>query len=86
MVSALAITNGRVVTPEGLIDGGVLVREGRIAAIGSFATPADAETVDAKGKLIAPGLIDVGVRTDFGDEVDHRLSGNPWPGPPWWPG
>jgi len=61
MVSALAITNGRVVTPGGLIDGGVLVRDGRIAAIGAIDLPADVETIDAKGKLIAPGLIDVGV-------------------------
>lgn len=61
MVNVLAVTGGRVVTPEGIIDGGVLVREGRIAAIGSFETPADAETIDAKGKLVAPGLIDVGV-------------------------
>ena len=61
MVSALAITNGRVVTPDGLIDGGVLVRDGRIAAIGSFDMPADADGIDARGKLIAPGLIDVGV-------------------------
>ena len=61
MVSALAVTGGRMVTPEGLIDGGVLMRDGRIAAIGSFETPSDAETIDAKGKLITPGLIDVGV-------------------------
>jgi len=61
MVSALAITNGRVVTPDGLIDGGVLVRDGRIAAIGSFDMPVDADGIDARGKLIAPGLIDVGV-------------------------
>ena len=61
MVSALAITGGRVVTPEGIVNGGVLVRDGRIAAVGSFDTPPDAETIDAKGKLVAPGLIDVGV-------------------------
>jgi len=61
MVTNLAVTGGRVVTPEGLISGGVLVRDGRIVAIGTFDTPADAETIDARGKLIAPGLIDVGV-------------------------
>jgi dihydroorotase len=61
MVSVLAITGGRVVTPGGLIDGGVLVRDGRIAAVGAFDLPADAERIDAKGALIAPGLIDVGV-------------------------
>ena len=61
MVSALAITGGRIVTPEGVVDGGVLVRDGRIAAIGAFDIPGDAERIDAAGKLIAPGLIDVGV-------------------------
>ena len=61
MVSALAITGGRLVTPSGLIEGGVLVRDGRIAATGGFDVPADAEWIDAKGGLIAPGLIDVGV-------------------------
>ena len=61
MVTSLALTGGRVVTPEGLIDGGVLVRDGRIAAVGMFETPPDAERIDARGKLIAPGLIDVGV-------------------------
>jgi dihydroorotase len=61
MVSVLAITGGRVVTPDGLIDGGVLVRDGRIAAVGAFDVPADAERIDARGALIAPGLIDVGV-------------------------
>lgn len=61
MVSALAITGGRVVTPEGIVEGGVLVRDGRIAAVGAFDMPSDAETIDARGKLVAPGLIDVGV-------------------------
>lgn len=61
MVGALAITGGRVVTPERVAEGGVLVRDGRIAAIGSFDVPSDAIAIDASGKLIAPGLIDVGV-------------------------
>jgi len=61
MVSALAITGGRVVTPQGLVEGGVLVRDGRIAAVGGFDLPGDVERIDARGALIAPGLIDVGV-------------------------
>lgn len=61
MVSALAITGGRVVTPEGVTNGGVLVRDGRIAAMGSFDVPSDVTAIDASGKLIAPGLVDVGV-------------------------
>jgi dihydroorotase len=61
MVSALAIIGGRVVTPQGLVEGGVLVRDGRIVAVGGFDVPADVERIDARGALIAPGLIDVGV-------------------------
>lgn len=60
-MSALAITGGRVVAPDGLINGGVLIRDGRIVAVGTFDVPADAERIEAKGALIAPGLIDVGV-------------------------
>lgn len=61
MVSDLAIINGRVVTPDGIIDGGVLVRDRYIAAIGGFDVPAGIEQIDARGALIAPGLIDIGV-------------------------
>ncbi|HWI85852.1 MAG TPA: amidohydrolase family protein [Sphingomonas sp.] len=61
MVGPLAIRGGRVVTPAGLVEGGLFVRDGRIAAIGAFDVPDGAQIVDAAGKLIAPGLIDVGV-------------------------
>jgi dihydroorotase len=58
----LAILNGRVVDPEAgsVTQGGILVRDRRIAAVGRFEIPADAETLDARGALIAPGLVDVG--------------------------
>jgi dihydroorotase len=61
MVNDLAILNGRVVTPDGIAEGGVLVRDGHIAAIGTFELPEGVERIDAKSKLIAPGLIDIGV-------------------------
>jgi dihydroorotase len=61
VVSPLAITGGRVLTAQGLVNGGVLVRDGRIAAIGAFDLPEDAERIDARGAIVAPGLIDVGV-------------------------
>lgn len=60
-MTPLVLRNGRIVTPGGVIEGGVLVRDGRIAAIGSFEAPADARTIDARGRLIAPGIVDVGV-------------------------
>ncbi len=58
----VTITNGRLVLPTGEPQAGALrCVEGRIAALGDF-TPHDGDTViDAKGKLIAPGLVDLGV-------------------------
>jgi dihydroorotase len=61
MVGDLAITHGRVVTADGIVEGGVFVRDGRIAALGGFHPPEGATIIDARGRLIAPGLIDVGV-------------------------
>ncbi|MDO6413406.1 amidohydrolase family protein [Sphingomonas sp. BIUV-7] len=57
----LAILNGRIITPSGVIEGGVLCRDGRIEAVGAFDVPADAERIDARGKYVAPGIVDVGV-------------------------
>ena len=57
----LAILGGRVVMPDGERSGGLLIRDGRIAAIGTFDVPADAERIDAAGALILPGLVDIGV-------------------------
>lgn len=59
----IAITGGRVVTVTGgtLEAGTVLVREGRIWAVGAcgaVAIPPGAEVVDARGKWVTPGLID----------------------------
>jgi len=39
----------------------VLIRGDRIEAVGKFDLPADAETLDAKGAIIAPGIVDLGV-------------------------
>ncbi|MDB5662404.1 MAG: dihydroorotase [Sphingomonas bacterium] len=58
----LAILGGRLVDTAGgtLRDGGVLVRDRRIAAVGTFEVPADADRIDARGALIAPGIVDLG--------------------------
>lgn len=57
---SLAITHARVLTmgPAGEIaDGTVIVRDGRIVAVGAgLAPPAGAEIVDAKGAIVTPGL------------------------------
>jgi imidazolonepropionase-like amidohydrolase len=57
----IAIVGGRVLPVSGpAIDNGtVLIRDGKIAAVGAnVAVPAGAQTIDARGKTVTPGLID----------------------------
>ena len=60
--AALTITNGLLVLPDGAPrKGAIRCEAGRIAALGAI-TPLPGDTVvDAKGALIAPGLVDFGV-------------------------
>lgn len=58
----LTITGGTLVTPDGLVEGALRLEEGLIAAMGADAQPqAHDETLDARGRLVAPGLVDLGV-------------------------
>jgi dihydroorotase len=60
----LLIRNGRVIDPANGVDapGDVLVQAGRIARVGPrLEAPPGTETVDAGGRVIAPGLIDIHV-------------------------
>jgi dihydroorotase len=59
-MTPLAITNGKVVSADGVRDADVLVRDRMIAAIGGFDIPPDATTIDARGMLVAPGIVDIG--------------------------
>lgn len=61
----IAITNATVHTVAGdPIEGGtVLVRDGRIAAVGrDVAVPAGAEVIDASGRIVTPGFLDSATR------------------------
>jgi len=63
-----AVVGGRVVTPDEVIEGGVRIEGDRIAAVGDVAA-ADVDTViDADGRLIVPGLIDL-----HGDDIERHL-------------
>lgn len=57
----VAITGGYVITagPEGDIENGtVLIRDGRITAVGrDVAVPAGIQVIDARGKIVAPGFV-----------------------------
>jgi dihydroorotase len=58
----LLIKGGRVIDPAGRLDGirDVAIAGGRIAAVESnIAASRAAETIDASGKLVVPGLIDI---------------------------
>jgi N-acetylglucosamine-6-phosphate deacetylase len=60
-MSALAIINGRVVTPYRVLDGAtVLIDDGKITDVvrGECCTKGR-EIIDAKGKTVAPGFIDI---------------------------
>ncbi len=60
--AALTITNGLLVLPQGTpVRGAIRCEGGRIAAIGDVALEPGDTVVDAKGALIAPGLVDLGV-------------------------
>jgi dihydroorotase len=80
MTRAKAFINARLVDPASGWDGSgaLLVREGRIADVvlgGDLgALSADIEVIDAKGAMLAPGLIDLKVRTgEPGAETKETL-------------
>jgi imidazolonepropionase-like amidohydrolase len=58
----IAVTGGTVHTmgERGTLQGAtVLIRDGRIAAVGTdVAVPAEARRIDARGKVVTPGIID----------------------------
>lgn len=63
-VDKVAFKNARIITMEGdeIIENGVIVIEGnKITALGDAKTtiPSDAKLIDAQGKTIMPGIIDV---------------------------
>ena len=65
-MTALAIKGGHLLDPAGGVDGpkDILFKDNRVAEIaapGKLKTANGAETLDAKGLTIAPGLIDIHV-------------------------
>ncbi len=63
-MAALLITGGRVIDPANQVDSSadVLVVDGKISAVGKdIPPPKEVEVLDAEGKMICPGLIDLHV-------------------------
>jgi len=74
----IAITGGKVypVSSAPIENGTVLIRDGKIVAVGSNVTiPSDAQRIDASGKWVTPGLINAGTQlglVEIGQVSDTR--------------
>lgn len=66
-MQTVLLKNGAIVDGTGSESrhGDVLLRDGRIAALGSFEPPADAVVVDCTGLTVAPGFIDAHTHSDL---------------------
>ncbi|WP_252904499.1 amidohydrolase family protein [Secundilactobacillus silagei] len=54
------IKNGLIVTPMGVVNGDLAIKDGKIAAIGELSSEAK-EVIDAHGQLVLPGMVDAHV-------------------------
>ena len=63
MTDTLWLTNARLITPHGIVEGTVHVADGRIVAI-RRRPPRDARTISLRGRYLAPGFIDLHVWGD----------------------
>lgn len=64
-MSKIIIRQGRILDPNQGLDSvaDLLIENGKIAAIGKqLQTPANSQSIDAKGLIVCPGLIDLSVR------------------------
>src|SRR5882762_3146578 len=70
----LLITGGRVLDGTGnpAVYADVAIQDGKIAAIGRLRGSASARTIDAKGKYVCPGFIDMHSHADGGLASDDR--------------
>jgi dihydroorotase/N-acyl-D-amino-acid deacylase len=71
----LVITHGHIVDGTGSpwYSGDLGIRDGRIAAIGNLADAPRKEMIDAAGKVVAPGFIDMLGQSELTILVDPRL-------------
>jgi dihydroorotase/N-acyl-D-amino-acid deacylase len=71
----LVITNGHIVDGTGSpwYSADLGIRDGKIAAIGNLSSAARKRTIDAHGKVVAPGFIDMLGQSELTILVDPRL-------------
>jgi N-acyl-D-amino-acid deacylase len=71
----IVITNGHIIDGTGSpwYSGDVAIRDGKIAAIGNLTDAKRARTIDARGKVVAPGFIDMLGQSEYTILVEPRL-------------
>src|SRR5579872_394498 len=71
----LVITNGHIIDGTGSpwYSGDVGISDGKIAAIGNLSAASRKRTIDAAGKVVAPGFIDMLGQSELTILVDPRL-------------
>jgi N-acyl-D-amino-acid deacylase len=71
----IVITNGHIIDGTGSpwYSGDIGIRDGKIAAIGNLSAVPRARTIDARGKIVAPGFIDMLGQSEYTILVDPRL-------------
>ena len=59
MVADLVVKNSKLVSPSGILDAGVAVKDGVVVAVGRDThLPKSGNVIDAKGNYVLPGLLD----------------------------
>lgn len=66
-----AINNAKIVTPESVVEGNLILEEGRIGGI-SRRPERSGETLDAAGRYVLPGIVDL-----HSDAVEKQLEPRP---------
>ncbi len=71
----LVIINGHIIDGTGSpwYSGDIGIRDGKIAAIGNLTAAPRTRTIDAGGKVVAPGFIDMLGQSDLTIMVDPRV-------------
>jgi N-acyl-D-amino-acid deacylase len=77
----LKITGGTIIDGRGKPGrtGDVAIKSGRLAAVGE-APGNSAETIDARGKVVAPGFVDIHTHYDAQVMWDRMMTISPWHG------
>ncbi|WP_456475495.1 dihydroorotase [Candidatus Pyrohabitans sp.] len=71
----MLIKNAKIATPEGVIQGEILIQEGRIAAVGRSIKGRGEEKLNLMGKLVIPGIVDMHVHMrDFTERHKEDLT------------